>query len=205
MSTCCRPRATAPVVQGAARARAERGAIDFETVETRILFDDLRKIDAIVPVIRNDAHRLIEECMLCANVATARFYEDNGLPVLYRVHEGPSEEKLEGLRTFLSELGLNLGGGTNPTPCSLSELLAQIAGRDDAHVIQTMLLRSLSQAVYQPENKGHFGLHYEAYAHFTSPIRRYPDLLVHRGIRRLIRGEVKAVGVRRVEAPRPSP
>jgi ribonuclease R len=186
-------------------ARAERGAIDFETVETRILFDDLRKIDAIVPVIRNDAHRLIEECMLCANVATARFYEENKLPVLYRVHEGPSEEKLEGLRTFLSELGLNLGGGTSPTPVHYQELLAQIAGRDDAHVIQTMLLRSLSQAVYQPENKGHFGLHYEAYAHFTSPIRRYPDLLVHRGIRRLIRGEVEAVGVRRVQTAKAIP
>ncbi len=186
-------------------ARAERGAIDFETVETRILFDDLRKIDTIVPVIRNDAHRLIEECMLCANVATARFYEENKLPVLYRVHEGPSEEKLEGLRTFLSELGLNLGGGASPTPVHYQEVLTQISDRDDAHVIQTMLLRSLSQAVYQPENKGHFGLHYEAYAHFTSPIRRYPDLLVHRGIRRLIRSEVKAVGVRRVPAAKAIP
>ena len=168
-------------------ARDKRGAIDFDTVETRIIFDEHRKIEAIVPVVRNDAHKLIEECMLCANVATARFYDANQLPMLYRVHEGPGEEKLEGLRKFLGELGLDLGGGAKPTPVHYQHLLLQIADREDAHVIQTMLLRSLSQAVYQPENKGHFGLHYDAYAHFTSPIRRYPDLLVHRGIRHLIR------------------
>ncbi len=180
-------------------ARERRGAIDFETVETRIIFDEQRKIDSIVPVVRNDAHKLIEECMLCANVATARFYAENRLPVLYRVHEGPSEEKLEGLRQFLGELGLNLDGGAKPTPLHYQQLLQQIADREDAHVIQTMLLRSLSQAVYQPENKGHFGLHYDAYAHFTSPIRRYPDLLVHRGIRLLIRSRAKAAGVRRLD------
>ncbi|MCB1689309.1 MAG: ribonuclease R [Halioglobus sp.] len=179
-------------------ARDKRGAIDFETVETRIIFDDNRKIEAIVPVVRNDAHKLIEECMLCANVATARFYDANKLPILFRVHEGPTEEKLEGLRKFLGELGLDLGGGAKPTPLDYQRLLLQIADRDDAHVIQTMLLRSLSQAVYQPENKGHFGLHYEAYAHFTSPIRRYPDLLVHRGIRHLIRRSAAAKGVLRV-------
>ncbi len=179
-------------------ARDKRGAIDFDTVETRIIFDDNRKIDAIVPVVRNDAHKLIEECMLCANVATARFYDANKLPILFRVHEGPTEEKLEGLRKFLGELGLDLGGGASPTPLDYQHLLLRIADRDDAHVIQTMLLRSLSQAVYQPENKGHFGLHYEAYAHFTSPIRRYPDLLVHRGIRHLIRRRAAARGVLRV-------
>jgi ribonuclease R len=179
-------------------ARDKRGAIDFETVETRIIFDDNRKIEAIVPVVRNDAHKLIEECMLCANVATARFYDANKLPILFRVHEGPGEEKLEGLRKFLGELGLDLGGGAKPTPLDYQHLLLQIEGRDDAHVIQTMLLRSLSQAVYQPDNKGHFGLHYEAYAHFTSPIRRYPDLLVHRGIRHLIRRSAAAKGVLRV-------
>lgn len=184
-------------------ARDERGAIDFETVETRIIFDEQRKIESIVPVVRNDAHKLIEECMLCANVATANFFEANGLPILYRVHEGPTEEKLEGLRGFLGELGLDLAGGPKPTPLHYQQLLQQIADRDDAHVIQTMLLRSLRQAVYQPENGGHFGLHYAAYAHFTSPIRRYPDLLVHRGIRSLIRrgqqrrGQ-KAAGVKRV-------
>ncbi len=179
-------------------ARDKRGAIDFETVETRIIFNENRKIDAIVPVVRNDAHKLIEECMLCANVATARFYDANKLPMLFRVHEGPGEEKLEGLRKFLGELGLDLGGGTKPTPVDYQHLLQQIVDRDDAHVIQTMLLRSLSQAVYQPENKGHFGLHYDAYAHFTSPIRRYPDLLVHRGIRHLIRRSAGAKGVLRV-------
>ena len=180
-------------------ARDKRGAIDFETVETRIIFDENRKIDAIVPVVRNDAHKLIEECMLCANVATARFYDANKLPMLYRVHEGPGEEKLEGLRKFLGELGLDLGGGLKPTPVHYQQLLLQIKDREDANVIQTMLLRSLSQAVYQPENKGHFGLHYEAYAHFTSPIRRYPDLLVHRGIRHLIRSKSGAKGVLRID------
>jgi ribonuclease R len=180
-------------------ARDKRGAIDFETVETRIIFNENRKIDAIVPVVRNDAHKLIEECMLCANVATARFYDANQLPILYRVHEGPNEEKLEGLRKFLGELGLDLGGGAKPTPVHYHHLLQQIGDREDAHVIQTMLLRSLSQAVYQPENKGHFGLHYDAYAHFTSPIRRYPDLLVHRGIRHLIRSSARAKGVLRID------
>ena len=180
-------------------ARDKRGAIDFETVETRIIFNENRKIDAIVPVVRNDAHKLIEECMLCANVATARFYDANKLPILFRVHEGPGEEKLENLRKFLGELGLDLGGGAKPTPVHYQQLLSQIADREDANVIQTMLLRSLSQAVYQPENKGHFGLHYEAYAHFTSPIRRYPDLLVHRGIRHLIRRSASAKGVLRAK------
>ncbi len=184
-------------------ARERRGAIDFETEETRIIFDDQRKIDAIVPVVRNDAHKLVEECMLAANVATARFYQSCKLPMLYRVHKGPSEEKLEGLRKFLGELGLDLSGGAKPTPLDYQHLLEQIQGRDDAHVIQTMLLRSLSQAVYQPENLGHFGLHYEAYAHFTSPIRRYPDLLVHRGIRHLLRSGGKVEGLRRVEGAPP--
>ena len=186
-------------------ARDKRGAIDFETVETRILFDEHRKIEAIVPVVRNDAHKLIEECMLCANVATARFYDASKLPMLYRVHEGPGEEKLEGLRKFLGELGLDLGGGMKPTPVHYQQLLQQIADREDAHVIQTMLLRSLSQAVYQPENKGHFGLHYDAYAHFTSPIRRYPDLLVHRGIRHCIRSGSDVKGVSRIRGAAPIP
>ena len=181
------------------KAREERGAIDFETVETRIQFDEQRKIDAIVPVHRNDAHKLIEECMLCANVATARFFDIHELPILFRVHEGPGVEKLENLRSFLGELGLGLTGGEQPTPTDYQTLLAQVADRPDAHVIQTMLLRSLSQAVYQPENKGHFGLNYEAYAHFTSPIRRYPDLLVHRGIRRVVRSDMNSKHVLRAD------
>ena len=167
------------------QARAKRGAIDFETVETRILFDENRKIDAIVPVNRNDAHKLIEECMLAANVATANFLEASELAGLFRVHEGPSAERLEALRTFLGELALELPGGLDPTPLDYQTVLSRLADRDDAQVIQTMLLRSLSQAVYKPDNGGHFGLNYEAYAHFTSPIRRYPDLLVHRAIKRL--------------------
>ena len=186
-------------------ARDKRGAIDFETVETRIIFNEERKIEAIVPVVRNDAHKLIEECMLSANVAAADFFEANGIPMLYRVHEGPTEEKLENLRGFLGELGLDLGGGAKPTPVHYQRLLSQIEDREDAHVIQTMLLRSLRQAVYQAENLGHFGLHYPAYAHFTSPIRRYPDLLVHRGIRRVIRAQKKGQGVQRVRGAKPIP
>ena len=170
-------------------ARDTRGAIDFETTETRIMFGEERKIEKIVPVTRNDAHKLIEECMLCANVATARFLSKLKVPSLYRVHEGPKEQKLTSLRAYLGELGLNLGGGEEPSPSDYQLLAEQIEGRPDRHVIQTMMLRSMRQAVYSPDNKGHFGLAYTAYTHFTSPIRRYPDLLVHRAIRFLIRSE----------------
>ncbi|KGE03777.1 ribonuclease R [Pseudohaliea rubra] len=185
------------------RAREERGAIDFETVETRIIFDEQRKISQIVPVVRNDAHKLIEECMLAANVATARFFEKHPLPTLFRVHEGPGEEKLENLRAFLGELGLGLRGGTDPSPRDYQALMEEIQDRPDAHVIQTMLLRSLRQAVYQPENKGHFGLNYEGYAHFTSPIRRYPDLIIHRGIRAMIRSKQRSRLLRRADGATP--
>ena len=180
-------------------AREERGALDFDTQETRILFDEQRKIAAIQPVHRNDAHKLIEECMLIANVATAQFLEALEQPALFRVHEGPSAEKLENLRAFLGELSLDLPGGLKPTPEHYQSLLGTVEGRDDSHIVQTMLLRSLSQAVYQPENAGHFGLHYEAYAHFTSPIRRYPDLLVHRAIRAAIRGRGQGAHIKRVK------
>ncbi|ONF42739.1 ribonuclease R [Marinobacter lutaoensis] len=165
------------------QARTERGAIDFETTETRIIFDAHRKIQEIVPVHRNDAHKIVEECMLCANVATARFLKKHKIPALYRVHEGPSEERLAALRLFLGELGLQLGGGDRPDSADYQKLLAQIADRPDADVIQTVMLRSLSQAVYSPEESGHFGLGYSSYTHFTSPIRRYPDLIVHRAIK----------------------
>ncbi|MDX9874596.1 MAG: ribonuclease R [Spongiibacteraceae bacterium] len=174
--------------QALRQARSERGAIDFETTETRVIFGAERKIEQIVPVVRNDAHKLIEECMLAANVAAARLFEKMGLPALYRVHEGPSEEKLEVLRQYLGELGINLGGRNKPTPADYQAVLEQIADRPDASVIQTVMLRSLSQARYQAENEGHFGLNFPAYTHFTSPIRRYPDLLVHRAIRFLLRG-----------------
>jgi ribonuclease R len=169
--------------------RDSGGAMDFDTTETRIVFGEDRKIREIVPVFRNDAHRLIEECMLCANVAAARLLEDSKLPALYRVHEGPNPAKLENLRMFLKELDLHLPGGDKPEPADYQYVLKQMAGRPDRILLQTMLIRSLMQAVYSPENLGHFGLGYEAYAHFTSPIRRYPDLLVHRAIRYLIRNK----------------
>ncbi len=168
-------------------ARDQRGAIDFETVETRVIYDKQHRIAEIVPVQRNDAHKIIEECMLCANVATARLLEKSEMPALYRVHQRPSGDKLSNLRAFLGEIGLDLGGGDEPTPNDFQALLSSVAERPDASVIQVMMLRSLKQAMYQPDNHGHFGLHYPAYAHFTSPIRRYPDLLVHRCIRYLLR------------------
>ncbi|MBZ0334388.1 ribonuclease R [Marinobacter sp. AL4B] len=168
------------------KARTERGAIDFETTETKVVFDAERKIEEIVPVHRNDAHKIVEECMLCANVATARFLKKHKMPALYRVHDGPSEERLGKLRLFLSELGLQLGGGDRPTSADYQKLLSEVADRSDAHVIQMVMLRSLSQAVYSPEESGHFGLGFASYAHFTSPIRRYPDLIVHRAIKSCI-------------------
>ncbi len=179
-------------------ARVRRGALDFDTCDTEFHFDEYRKIASIKAVYRNDAHRLIEECMLLANVATAKFLQSLDYPSLFRVHEGPTAEKLENLRAFLGELSLWLAGDQKPTPSDYHRLLTQAEGREDASIIQTMLLRSLSQAVYQPENVGHFGLHYEAYTHFTSPIRRYPDLLVHRAIVSAIRGKTDRKHIKRV-------
>lgn len=186
-------------------ARDERGAIDFETVETRIVFNEQRKIERIIPIKRNDAHKLIEECMLCANVCAAKFLEKHNLIGLFRVHEGPTEQKLTNLRAYLSELGLGLGGGDDPTSGDYQVLLKQIEGRSDANLIQTVMLRSLRQAMYQLENHGHFGLGYDAYTHFTSPIRRYPDLLVHRAIRSVVRSEQPTSHVRRAEGAKPLP
>nr|WP_286947751.1 ribonuclease R [Pseudomonas sp. UBA6718] len=182
-------------------ARHERGAIDFETQETRIVFGAGRKIAEIRPTQRNDAHKLIEECMLAANVATARFMLDHQMPSLYRVHDGPPAERVEKLKAFLGELGLALHKGKlGPVPKDYQKLLASIQGRPDFHLIQTVMLRSLSQAVYSAENSGHFGLNYEAYTHFTSPIRRYPDLLVHRAIRSVIRSKRETKHVQRAGA-----
>lgn len=184
-----------------AKARHVRGAIDFETQETRILFGEDRKIAAIKPTERNDAHKLIEECMLCANVATAAFLQQHKLPGLYRVHDAPPLERQEKLTAFLGELGLSLHKGKEgPTPKDYQALLEKVQDRPDFHVIQTVMLRSLSQAVYSADNHGHFGLNYEAYAHFTSPIRRYPDLLVHRAIRSVIRSRRETPHVRRAGA-----
>jgi ribonuclease R len=176
---------------GALRSqRDERGAIDFETTETRILYDENRKISAIEPVVRNVAHKMIEEAMLAANICAARLLEKSGLPALFRNHQPPKAEKLKSLQQFISPLGLKLDWSEKmgePTPAMFRSLTSAIASRPDREVIQTVMLRSLTQAKYEAENRGHFGLAYKAYTHFTSPIRRYPDLLVHRAIRYLIR------------------
>ncbi|MEA3122031.1 MAG: ribonuclease [Paraburkholderia sp.] len=169
-------------------ARQKRGAIDFDTTETYIVCNAQAKIEQILPRQRNDAHKLIEECMLAANVCAADFLKRNKHPGLYRVHAGPTPEKLENLRTFLRGMGLTLNGGDKPHASDYAALMAQIRDRPDARMLQTMLLRSMQQAVYSPDNIGHFGLAYEAYAHFTSPIRRYPDLLTHRAIYSILAG-----------------
>jgi len=185
-------------------ARAKRGAIDFDTTETQMVFNESGKIDRIVPVVRNDAHRLIEECMLAANVCAADYIQENKHKCLFRVHEGPTTDRLENLHTYLKLAGLTLGGGDKPTTKDYATLADQIRARPDALVVQTMLLRSMQQAVYTPDNLGHFGLAYEAYTHFTSPIRRYPDLLVHRTIKAILKGEVYQAGKWASIAPWPS-
>ncbi len=171
------------------KARGVRGAMEFESVETKIVCDVAGRIEKIVARTRNDAHKLIEECMLAANTCAADFVARSRHPSLYRIHEGPTPDKLALLREFLQGVGLTLGGGEDPSPADYAALAAQIAPRADAPLLQTMLLRSMQQAIYSPYNVGHFGLSYEAYAHFTSPIRRYPDLLTHRVIKALLRGE----------------
>ncbi len=171
------------------KARHERGAIDFETTETYIVCNAMGKIEKIIPRTRNDAHRLIEECMLAANVCAADFLIRHKHPGTFRVHAVPTEEKLKQLRTFLKQVGLNLGGGDKPAASDYADVMKQIKERPDAALLQTMLLRSMQQAVYSPDNVGHFGLAYEAYAHFTSPIRRYPDLLTHRAIKAVLAGK----------------
>jgi len=168
--------------------RKHRGALDFEIPETKILFNKKGKIEKIIPTQRNEAHRLIEECMLVANVCAAQFLLEHKIASLFRIHRGPDPDKLKDLRQFLGELGLQLSGGPNPKPKDYAKLIEEIATRPDQSMLQTILLRSLSQAVYDPDNEGHFGLAYEAYTHFTSPIRRYPDLLVHRAIKHLVTG-----------------
>jgi len=173
-------------------ARAVRGAIEFDTVETKFVFNEAKRIENIVPVQRNDAHRIIEECMLAANVAAARLFERKKMPALFRIHQTPKEEKLSDLREFLAELGLNLPGGPKPSAKDYGALLASVKSRPDAHLIQTVLLRSMQQAMYSSDNAGHFGLAYDAYTHFTSPIRRYPDLIVHRIIKHILAGGTAA-------------
>ena len=168
------------------KARQQRGAIEFETIESKFIFNALGRIERIEPVVRNDAHKIIEECMILANIASANFMAKHQEPALYRIHAVPGEEKLTAFRSFLAECGLSLSGGNKPTPMDYAQLLEQIKPRPDHELIQTMLLRSMSQAVYSADNIGHFGLALEEYAHFTSPIRRYPDLTLHRGIKYLL-------------------
>jgi ribonuclease R len=173
------------------RAREERAAMDFDTQESRIIFGEGKKIEKIVPSVRTDAHRLIEECMIAANTAAAQFLARKKLPHLVRVHDGPTPERLADLRAFLGRLGLELGGEDRPEPTDYSNVLDKIVGRADEHLVQTVLLRSFSQAIYSAEQGGHFGLALDAYTHFTSPIRRYPDLLIHRAIRHALENKKK--------------
>src|SRR5450830_1300518 len=177
------------VYQALLKARLERGAIDFETTETYIVCNPAGKIEKIVPRSRNDAHKLIEECMLAANVCAADLLLRHKHPGTYRIHAAPTKEKLTQVREFLKQVGLSLGGGDTPAARDYAELMKKIKERPDANLLQTMLLRSMQQAVYSPDNIGHFGLAYEAYAHFTCPIRRYPDLLTHRAIKAILLGK----------------
>jgi len=169
------------------KARERRGAIDFESTETKIVFSGERKIDKIVPVQRNRAHRLIEECMIAANVESAKLVEKHKMPTLYRIHEQPDPTKVAALREFLAGRALRLGGGDQPSAMDYAKTLAATKTRPDAPLIQTVMLRSLMQARYSPLNNGHFGLALTHYAHFTSPIRRYPDLLLHRAIKHVLK------------------
>lgn len=164
------------------KSRLKRGAIEIDSVENRILFDNYGKIQHIVPVERVTAHKIIEECMLAANLSAARFVTKAKVPVLYRVHEKPPQEKITSLKQFLAELGLSLTNKSEPDPKDYVKLLQKVATRSDKHLIETVVLRSMSQAIYHPKNIGHFGLAYDEYLHFTSPIRRYPDLITHRAI-----------------------
>jgi ribonuclease R len=163
--------------------RREQGTLEFEMPEIKVEFGAGRKIKRLYPAIRNDAHRIIEECMLCANVCAAKFLLKHKCNALYRVHDGPDATKFADLKKFLLELGLTIGGGDLPEPIDYAKLITQIQNRNDTHLLQTILLRSLTQAFYSPDNEGHFGLAFAEYTHFTSPIRRYPDLIVHRAIK----------------------
>lgn len=172
-------------------ARNKRGAIAFETQESLFLFNEEKKIESVIPLIRNDAHKIIEECMILANVATAEFIEKHSKPGLFRVHDKPSEDKYNKFVSYLSELGLSIPSREEPEPRDYCDILAKVAGRPDQELIQTMLLRSMRQAVYQSDNLGHFGLALQSYSHFTSPIRRYPDLVVHRVIKAILEAKAK--------------
>ncbi|PHM74889.1 ribonuclease R [Xenorhabdus kozodoii] len=175
--------------QALEQAREQRGAISFESEEAKFIFNAERRIERIEAVVRNDAHKLIEECMILANIAAARFVEKHHEPALYRIHDRPKEESILNLRSVFNELGLSLLGGMTPEPKDYAQLMKEVADRPDRELLQTMLLRSMKQAIYEPENRGHFGLALRSYSHFTSPIRRYPDLALHRAIKYILAQE----------------
>jgi ribonuclease R len=180
------------VFKALVKARKRRGALELDTQETRVVLDAQGKVAQVAPVQRNDAHRIIEECMVAANVAAARFVIKHKTPALFRVHDGAKADGLDTLRTYLANIGLTLPGGAKPEPKHYLNLLTRASSRPDGALIQVMVLRSLSQAVYSPDNIGHFGLALEMYAHFTSPIRRYADLLLHRALKSIIKGRRSA-------------
>ena len=180
-------------------SRQKRGVMDFDRIESQILFDDQGKIENIVARKRNDAHRLIEECMLMANQAAAKYLQKENEDFLYRVHPKPTPEKVEITRQFLTAIDLRLEGGLEPDSSDFAKLLKNAAGREDENIIKTVVLRTMKQATYTPNNEGHFGLAFEDYAHFTSPIRRYPDLLVHRAIKRALAKKHRERSKRMVE------
>ena len=181
--------------------RGRRGAIDFETTETQIVCDDNGRIEKIIPRTRNDAHRLIEEAMLAANTCSADFIQSNKHHALFRVHEGPTPEKRTTLQNYLRSLGIGMGVSDDPTPGEFQQIAQATKERPDAQQIHTMLLRSMQQAIYTGTNSGHFGLAYPAYTHFTSPIRRYPDLLVHRVIKALLGSKKYTLDASKMNVP----
>jgi ribonuclease R len=174
------------------KARQRRGALELDTQDTRIILGASGKVERVAPLVRNDAHRIIEECMVAANVAAARHVIRRKTEVLFRVHDGAKPDGLDALRIYLAGVGLTLAGGAKPQPKHYLTLLNKASARPDSALIQVMVLRSLSQAVYSPDNIGHFGLALDAYAHFTSPIRRYADLVLHRALKHLMHGARRA-------------
>lgn len=184
-----------------ASRRKKRGALDVETSEVKFLFDAKGRVEGVSPLVRNHAHKMIEECMLCANVSAARLLTGSQLSGLYRVHEKPEPEKVTLLRNFLATVGCSLGGGEAPQPADFQAAAGQLADKPDGAVLQVALLRAMQQAVYASENLGHFGLAFKEYTHFTSPIRRYPDLTIHRLIKSLIHSASPPKGVDRPGSP----
>ncbi|MBT7149912.1 MAG: ribonuclease R, partial [Thiotrichales bacterium] len=180
-------------------SRQKRGVMDFDRIESQILFDDKGKIENIIARKRNDAHKLIEECMLMANQAAAKYLQRENEDFLYRVHPKPTSEKVEVTRQFLNAIDLRLEGGLEPDSSDFAKLLKNAIGREDENIIKTVVLRTMKQATYTPKNEGHFGLAFEDYTHFTSPIRRYPDLLVHRAIKRSLLNNHREQSNRMVE------